>query len=161
MLVISDASPLRYLILVGRVELLRELYSRIIIPSAVHRELNHGSAPEAVRRWSGTLPTWVEVRTPEHITPQSATLDAGEREALSLAIELQADLVLLDEFEGRKTAAVMKLRFIGTVGIIVAAAQRNVLGKSEASDVLKALHQTNMRIAQQLIEDALAVIQAL
>ncbi len=161
MLVISDCSPLRYLILVGRVELLAKLYGRIIIPSAVHKELNHGSAPEAVRRWSGALPPWVEVRTPKYNTPQSAALDAGEREALSLAVELQADLVLLDEFEGRKIAAVMKLRFIGTVGVIVAAAQRNVLGNSEAADVMKALHQTNMRIAPQLIEDALAVIQDL
>ena len=161
MLVISDSSPLRYLILVGRAELLPELYGRIIIPSAVHRELNHGSAPEAVRRWVGALPPWVEVRTPEHIAPKSAALDAGEREALSLAMELQADLVLLDELEGRKTAAAMKLRFIGTVGIIVAAAQRHVLGKSEAADVMKALHQTNMRIAPQLIEDALAMIRDL
>ncbi len=159
MLVISDTGPLRYLILIGRTELLPMLYGRVIIPAAVHGELGHESAPEAVRLWSKALPHWAEVRQSQNMAPESASLDAGEREALSLAVELGADLVLLDEIEGRKTAAAMKLRFIGTVGIIVAAAQRNMLGKTEAAEALNALQQTNMRISPSLIAIALDLIR--
>jgi len=64
-------------------------------------ELEHEDTPAAVRRWAGALPSWVEVRTPR--CPSAATkLDWGEREAIFLALEVKADLVLIDDRAARR-----------------------------------------------------------
>jgi predicted nucleic acid-binding protein len=63
MLIVADTSPLNYLVLIGRVELLRELYGRVTIPEAVLTELQGEKAPDAVKQWIASRPEWLEVRT--------------------------------------------------------------------------------------------------
>jgi predicted nucleic acid-binding protein len=60
MLVITDNTPLRYLILVVYVDILSALFGRIIIPSTVVTELQHPKTPSVVRAWIAQLPVWVE-----------------------------------------------------------------------------------------------------
>ncbi len=60
--VIADTSPINYLILINCVDLLRELYAHIIIPSEVFEELTSAGAPPEVAAWVRSRPEWVEVR---------------------------------------------------------------------------------------------------
>lgn len=64
MIIISDTTPLHYLILLGRAEILETLFGNIILPETVLAEMQHERAPEAVRSWVAALPTWIEVKKP-------------------------------------------------------------------------------------------------
>ena len=60
MIVVSDTSPINYLILIGKVQLLSVLYDRVIVPAAVLEELKRSGAPPAVSQWAASLPDWAE-----------------------------------------------------------------------------------------------------
>ena len=64
-MVVSDTSPLNYLIQIGSVEILPRLCSTILLPPAVVAELRHPGAPAAVRNWAAQLPAWAQVRAPQ------------------------------------------------------------------------------------------------
>jgi predicted nucleic acid-binding protein len=66
MIAVLDASPLCYLLLIGEIDLLPQLFSRVVVPQAVIVELLHDDAPATVRNWASNLPIWisVEVRIP-------------------------------------------------------------------------------------------------
>jgi len=80
MIVVSDATPLRHLIAIGRTDLLRALFGKVIVPTAVLSELQHDSTPAMVRAWIDGLPAWVEVRSPSDSSLPSggSGLDPGE-----------------------------------------------------------------------------------
>ncbi len=67
MIVISDTTPLHYLILLEKADLLEKLFGKIIIPEAVFREMRHDGTPEIVRDWTAFPPAWIEVKTPSPI----------------------------------------------------------------------------------------------
>lgn len=102
--VVSDTTPLHYLILVGRETILEKLYGQVFIPPAVLMELSHASAPVQISNWATNPPMWVTVATPALIPGRFDGLDLGERQALALATEIHADLVLLDDKVARRVA---------------------------------------------------------
>src|SRR5713226_8268900 len=96
--VVADTSPLNYLVRINCQHVLRVLYERILVPTAVVKELDHAGTPSIVLAWLRDLPEWIAVR--ETLSPPDASLarlDPGEREAIQLAQEEHADLVLMDE----------------------------------------------------------------
>src|SRR5438093_1956925 len=104
MTVVSDTSPLNYLVLIGCEELLKVLFGESVVPAAVLRELQSEHAPVAIGNWLGRQPDWIKVRqvdTPESFLPD---LGIGEREAIYLAKEIRADALLMDESKGRSAA---------------------------------------------------------
>ncbi|MBE2283955.1 MAG: DUF3368 domain-containing protein [Prosthecobacter sp.] len=122
MLVISDTSPLTALLLSRREELLRLVFGRVVIPPAVQSELLKAHR---------SLPVWIEVLKPAQI-PQvisDAGLDAGETEAIALALELQPDALLMDERLGRKLAQVHHLRVTGLLGFFVLAKNKGLVAE--------------------------------
>jgi predicted nucleic acid-binding protein len=120
MLVVADTSPINYLVLLEQTAVLPALYTRVLLPPAVVRELRDAEAPEAVRAWTANLPTWCEVRRPalQEGTEVLAHLGAGEREAIALAQELRADFLLIDEEDGRRVALSRALTVTGTRGVL-------------------------------------------
>ncbi|ETX03155.1 MAG: hypothetical protein ETSY1_01025 [Candidatus Entotheonella factor] len=154
MLVIADSSPIHYLLLIGHIDILPSLYGRIIIPDIVTAELQHQRAPEIVRDWIEARPDWLDVRQPHFTASGSlAELDDGERDAILLAMELEADLLLLDDRKARVEATRQNLTSTGTLGVLEAASLRGLLDLPEAISRLQA---TNFRVAQRLIDDLLA-----
>ena len=95
MIVVSDSSPLNYLVLIQHEQILPALFGRVIAPGGVLTELGHPNSPAAVRDWAQSPPVWLEIRSPTGINPE-IKLGPGESEALSLALELKADAVLID-----------------------------------------------------------------
>jgi predicted nucleic acid-binding protein len=93
MIVVSDTSPLHYLILIGAEGVLPELFGRVIAPTAVIDEMVHPHAPQTVRDWASDTPEWLEILDPES-SVTSVRLGPGESAAIAIATELQADAVL-------------------------------------------------------------------
>lgn len=156
MTVISDTSPLNYLLLLGETHLLPVLYGRILIPPAVLEELRRPSAPALVREWAAAPPGWLVVLAPQRSTdPRLAELDEGEREALALALELHADLVLIDERDGREAAGACGLRIAGTLRVLT---QGALLGLTSLPDAFRRLQATRFRVSQELLDTLLAEV---
>jgi predicted nucleic acid-binding protein len=135
MIVVTDTTPLNYLILLDAAHVLPGLFGRVYAPSAVIRELAHPRSPESVRRWTDSLPEWLIVQEPTHIDP-SLRLGPGEAAAVALAEELKADWVLLDERKGSRRAESRGLRVAGTLTIIEEAGAKNFLDYIETRNRL-------------------------
>jgi predicted nucleic acid-binding protein len=121
MIVVSDTTPLRHLIAIGKVDLLRRVYGAVVVPVAVWSELQAQSTPSAVKAWLQSAPDWLQVRRAREPQPGDSSLDNlddGEREAIRLAVELKADLLLMDEAEGRSLALGLGLPVTGTLGLL-------------------------------------------
>jgi predicted nucleic acid-binding protein len=128
--VVSDTSPLIYLTRLAHFQWLRQLYGEVLIPPAVWREIVDVGAglPEADETRTAIAQGWVRVQAPASVTAVSRRegLDPGEREALSLAHEPGA-LLIIDEQVGRRIAAEMGIRVTGTLGILVEAKSRGLV----------------------------------
>jgi predicted nucleic acid-binding protein len=86
-MVVADTSPLNYLVLIHHINLLPELYSRVLIPESVLDELSVGETPQLVRDWARNLPEWIEVSPATPLDDAGLTrLHRGERDAISLAL---------------------------------------------------------------------------
>ncbi len=152
MLVICDASPLNYLILLEETELLALLFAQVHIPQAVFDELQHPKAPLTVQRWIANPPAWLQVdqvTAPPADTAFLGHLDRGEREAILLAQELGADLILLDERVARQEAAALGLKVAGLLGVLDAAAAQGLI---DLPDAIERLRRTSFRAAPQLLQ---------
>ena len=129
MLVVSDTSVLLNLCRVSAEGLLPELFGEVWIPPAVASEFSRlaGSRP----RFQGLgLPSWVRISRAVQVAAEVRAcpdLDPGETEALSLALELHADAVLMDEAAGRRAATLLKVPFVGIAGILIRARSRRLI----------------------------------
>lgn len=126
MLVISNTSPLMNLSVAGQVHLLEKLYGKIVIPQSVRDELSHIAARGAEMP-SLQNAAWLEivpVKDKERVELLMIELDAGEAEVIALAMELKADLVLLDERRARKVAARVGLKVMGLLGVLMDAKRK-------------------------------------
>lgn len=118
MIVVADAGPLHYLVLIDAVPVLEPLYGRVLVPEAVAGELQDAKTPAPVRAWIAQPPAWCEIRPDPPFDPALAFLDAGERAAITLAISIHADRLLIDEQDGRAAAEQRHLRITGTLGVL-------------------------------------------
>lgn len=154
--VVSDTSPLNYLILCGAVDILPRLFRQVVIPPVVFREMQQPNTPPAVREWASALPEWVAVQTPKTVN-LALDVDAGEMEAICLAQEIHADAVLMDDRAGRNAAIQCGLAVVGTIGLLESAAARGLI---DLPATLARLRQTNARLDPEIIHAALARDQA-
>ena len=151
-LVIADAGPINYLILIEHIELLPALFERVILPAAVQSELASRKAPHAVRNWTANPPAWLEVRDSVIGQLDDVSLkgiDAGEKAAIQLAIALHADLLLMDDRKGVKTARSKGFRVTGTLGVLELAAQAGLVNFAQAVGQLRL---TTFRVSQPLLD---------
>ena len=149
--VVSDTSPICYLVLIGEAALLEKLYGRILIPQAVYDELQRPQAPEELRRWIASAPDWVDVisTADASISPLvSASLGGGERSAIGLALKMKADLLLIDERAGSAEAQRLGLTVSGTLGVLARSAERGFI---RLVPVLDRLLATNFRVHPEII----------
>lgn len=151
MIVVADTGPIHYLVLSGHIGLLHQLYGDVVVPQAVRKGLSHPSAPSEIRQWIAAPPSWILIRTPIGGTGFER-LGPGEREALRLAIEMRADLVLMDESLARRLAAESNLAVKGTLGVLEEAAQNLNL---DLDGAIARLRQTSIYLDDKTIAAAL------
>jgi len=144
MIVVSDTTPLRYLIEIEQARILEALFGKIIIPEKVAEELQRSKTPQKVKDWMLARPDWLEIRKADLtlFTPQKK-IDEGEREAFALALELKADAVLLDDKNAVPEARRLNLQPIALFTLLERAAARNLIDLPVA---IAAIRQTTFRL---------------
>jgi predicted nucleic acid-binding protein len=145
--VVADASVLIALVQVGQLALLERLYVEVVIPPAVQREV----APSLPK-----LPPWIHTQTlqrPLDSRVAEAALDAGETEAITLALETRAEWVILDDLQARRLAKDLGLSVVGTAGVLFAAKQRGLI--PEVRPPLDALRAAGFRLRKDVYEEIL------
>jgi len=160
MIVVSDTSALSNLAIVNHLWLLEAIYQRVIIPDVVARELAAARNPiiPAILQVG-----WIQNQPLTHSQlanqlQQERGLDAGEANAIALALELQADDLLIDERLGRQEALRLGLSIIGILGILLVAKQRNLI--PQVQPVMDALiNEAGFRVSPQLYQRVLALAQ--
>jgi predicted nucleic acid-binding protein len=151
--VVADASPLHYLMLIGEIEILPVLFGLVLVAPAVMSELAHERTPVAVREWVAKPPEWLRIQPPKRPVPAlPAMLGAGEREAIAVAEELGADLLMIDDSSGRREARRSNLSIRGTLGTLGLAARH---GLTDLPGAVARLRTTNFRVSEDLIESIL------
>ena len=151
MIVVSNTSPITNLAAISQFDLLHRLFGEILIPEGVWSELNAQG-----KRWPGSLEVensaWIYrklVNDQPLITTLERDLDRGEAESITLAIELKADLILLDEREARHAARRLGLPKMGVIGVLLLAHSRHEI------DQLKPLLDDLRQKANFYIDDQL------
>ncbi|HVT60181.1 MAG TPA: DUF3368 domain-containing protein [Thermoanaerobaculia bacterium] len=152
MKVVSDTSPIHYLILIDEVALLAKLFGRVLIPPAVRAELLHPAAPASVRQQILQRPPWLDEVTHfsrASLPPLLVDLDPGERDAILLAESISADLVILDERKARQAALQRGHRVVGLLGLLAHGASRRLVDFDKA---IVRLAATSFRLDPSLVD---------
>lgn len=143
-IVVSDTSCFIALTNTGELSLLEKLYSQILTTSEVKEEFGE------------ELPSWVEILDPKDKQKQQLLefqVDRGEASAITLALEISADTIILDDYKARVAAQKLGLEVTGTLGLMIKAKQEGVI--DSIKPLLEKLQNTNFRLSDQLIEEAL------
>jgi uncharacterized protein len=156
--VVADATPLIYLAAIGQFDVLGVLYGRIVIPGAVYDEVvMHGAGRAGAAETAGAA--WIDrqaVSNRAEATSLQAHLDSGESEAIVLADELHADLVVMDEAAGRRILAGRGIAFIGTVGVLMQAKKRGLI--AELKPELDQLRACGFHLSERVRRFCLAAV---
>lgn len=153
-LVVADAGPLIGMARIGRLSLLQSLYGSVVIPPRVFEELKISSDRPGAKAISEAIHSgWIkiaELKSPSSSTILRLLLDAGEAEAIQLAMEQKARLLHIDDKKGRKTAKSRGIHVIGTGGVLITAKKARLL--VEISPILKELASAGYRLSPALCE---------
>jgi predicted nucleic acid-binding protein len=145
--VVSDSSTLIALQQVGFIECLREVFGEVLIPEAVSTEI------------AGSVPAldWLKVRRsaqPIGAEILHVALHPGESEAISLAIELRSDWLILDDLRARRNAEALGLPVVGTLGLLLVFKRRELI--PSVREVMNSLMSFNFGISDALYNAAIA-----
>ncbi len=139
MLVVSNTSPILNLAIIGQLELIRQQFGQVQMPLAFLAELKVLEDRPGSKKIQAAVDTgWIEVQeVSSQLSVQllQQVLDRGESEAITLAIDLKADRILLDERDGRKIAKSLGLKVTGVLEILLRADQEGELSSLSAEGV--------------------------
>ena len=148
--VVCNSSPLIHLAKIGKLELLKGYFTEISIPEAVYREcVIDGKDREDAKRIENAA--WIRVVDIKNIDLKKAfntVLDEGESEAIVLALQESADLILLDDYEARELARTYGLKITGTIGLLINAKYEGDI--SSIGEMLKKLRRTGFWLSDDL-----------
>ncbi len=155
MRVVSNAGPIIHLSWIDHLALLRQLFDEILIPVAVRDEVLRAApdvpgVPAIHAAFQTGWLTVLGVTDPAQAEQLKTDLDSGESEAIALAEELGADLLLLDERRARAHAVGRGIPITGTIGILRKAQERGLI--QMVSPLVEELRIRGFRISAELIE---------
>jgi predicted nucleic acid-binding protein len=152
MIIVADSSPLVVLVSIGHVDVLPALFPGILIPPQVEAELASAKRPELVRAFIAEPPPWIRIQHPSSLD-RIEGLHAGETAAISLARDVGADLVIIDERLGRKMANERGLQVVGTIGVLEVAADRGLI---DLGDAFRKVKGTDFWVSPAFLDERLA-----
>lgn len=146
MLAVSNTSPISNLASIGRLQLLKEQLSAVWIPDSVFAELSAHPDPAAQTVIKTAIrEQWIQIRSvhdSDLVRVLQLQLHRGEAESIALAREIDADIVLIDEQEGRQSASRIGLAVTGVLGILLRAKRTDEISsiKSELERLRSKAH---------------------
>jgi predicted nucleic acid-binding protein len=151
MIIVSNTSPISNLAKIDHLFLLQEIYSEVIIPQALYDELTDIRAGEKVNNAikNANFIKNKPVINYQLVKDLQRNLDRGESEAIVLAIELNANKLLIDERLGRQEAIKLGLSLTGVLSILLIAKKRGLINNVK-SLMDKLISHTAFRIGDQL-----------
>jgi len=155
--VVSNSSPIIHLAKIGKLDLLKLLFNTVKIPKAVYQEcvIEGGSRPEVKLIKSARWIKVLEVDDTNLIKLLKTQIDEGESEAIVLALEIGADLVLLDDYEAREKARIFGLKVTGTIGVLLKAKKMGLIKNLKKE--IENLQSSGFWIKEDLIKEILGV----
>ena len=156
MIVVADTTPIITLMKLQRLDLLEKLFGTVLVPNAVYEELVSNSNYPTEAQMVVKCPFLKRFEVSNHqsikILREVVGLDAGESEAIALAEENHADLLIIDERKGRRVAKQMELKIIGTIGILLQAFDCEIFSKNEILFYAEKLKNSRIRISDSLFK---------
>lgn len=156
MIIVSNSSPLAALAAVSYVDLLPKLYGKVCVPDAVWYEVvERGIGKPGVAELKRA--DWLErhsISNTDLAVALQDSLDVGEAEAIALALDLRADLLLMDERIGRRVAQRLGLRVTGVIGVLVEAKHNNLI-QSIKPMLNKLRDEAGFRLSDELYQQVL------
>ena len=157
MIVIADSSPLIALAVIEKLEILKELYENVYVPTAVLQEVVRTDKPfanELKLFLSGRIK---DAKNKMAVKILSGDIGAGEAEAIVLALETQPAVALIDDLKARRFAKMNGIEVIGTMGILLKAKKDELI--KEIKPLIYELLQHDIRISTKIIEITLQAAQ--
>jgi predicted nucleic acid-binding protein len=154
---VVNASPLILLAKIGQIDLLSRLTENFVVPASVVRELSDGPADDPARQWLVGVGSQRKVAdlAPDQLIV-TWDLGAGETAVLTWALQRPGFEGIIDDRAARRCAAVHGIPFRGTLGVILAARQRNLI--TAAKPICDDLVRAGLLIDQALIRRALDLV---
>jgi hypothetical protein len=143
MIVVSDSTPLIHLAKVGRLEILFALYKEVVITEQVYREvveegfLLGKEDARVVEKYVGRSIRIARANSSSDYLLQKYQIHRGEADSIQLAKELNAQLLLINESQGRRAAKAEGLKVKGTIGVLFDALKAGAISKDEALNILR------------------------
>lgn len=152
-MIVSDAGPLIVLLKTNKLSILKELFGTVSIPTAVHEEITVKGQEKAIF----SKMDWITVRVIKNTNDNKLLeklVDKGEAEAIMLAKELKASL-LVDDAKARRYAILLNVDVIGTLGLLKMAKRRGVIPsvKAAISDMLVEGYYIDDKLVTKILED--------
>ncbi|HKK10285.1 MAG TPA: DUF3368 domain-containing protein [Bacteroidales bacterium] len=151
--VVANTTPILSLIKINKLDLLEQLYGKIFIPKAVYIEIQQGKQKPHYEDLKNK--SWIEIKTlkkPEKFE-FVLNLDKGEAEAILLAKEINADLIIMDEIAGRRVARNIDSALTGTLGVLLKAKEKGFIGS--VGSLLRELKEEGIWISSKLEQKVL------
>jgi predicted nucleic acid-binding protein len=164
MIVVSDTSPITNLSAIQQIDILRQLYGELLIPQAVYDEMVDLECEVPGTQEVQAL-SWIQTRQANNrslVAELQVELDAGESEAIALALELKADRLLIDDYQARVVASRFRLRFTGILGVLLVAKSQGLIiaVKPIVDDLIyQAGFRVNDRVYREIMQMANEVFE--
>lgn len=153
MIVISDTTPMISLLKINRLDLLEKLFGEVFIPNAVYEELTIDKQFIEERKIidNASYVRTVSASNPEavRILRMATGLDQGESEAIVLADEWRADILLMDEVKGRTISGQMGITIMGTIGLLISSYQESLISADETRKCIEILQRSGRHIGNK------------
>lgn len=153
MIVVASTSPIYYLVLIGEIDVFPQLFGKAIAPQAVWDELNAEGVPVQLQNWIAQPPAWLEIQSvANEPDAELERLYPGEQEAIVLAEQLGADLLVLDENVARQIAVARGFKVTSLLGLLDEAATQGFIDLPTA---VERLQRTTFRASPSLLKSLL------
>lgn len=152
MIVISDTSSISNLIQIDLLDVVHELFGDVTITPAVKRELYR--IPQQAAKIDDIH--WIKMKAPGNlrlVNQLLEDLDLGEAESIALAVEEQADYLIIDEYRGRRVAEAYGIKITGILGVLILAKKRALIPSVKVN--IEKLKEVGFRLNDELVEKVL------
>lgn len=162
MIIVSDTTPIISILKIDRLDLLKSIFSEIMIPKAVFDELTVNSKfpneAEKVKNCDFFKVVELSDRKEVDLFQRETGLDLGESEAIIFSKIENANTLLIDEVKGRFVAKSLGLKLMGTVGILITAFKTNLITKEQVLHYVEILKSEHRHIGQSVFNQLLSIL---